>query len=85
LGSGDVAPPFLTSALDGGEWSVSRLGRKESPVPIVLEAGWVPEPVWRVSGREESLALAENRTPAVQPVACRYTRLHELSVSGRND
>jgi hypothetical protein len=24
-GSGGVAPPFLTSALDGGEWSASRL------------------------------------------------------------
>jgi hypothetical protein len=21
--SGDIAPPFLTSALDGGEWSIS--------------------------------------------------------------
>jgi hypothetical protein len=25
-GSGGIAPPFLTSALDGGEWSASRLG-----------------------------------------------------------
>jgi hypothetical protein len=25
--SGGVAPPFLTLALDGGEWSASRLGR----------------------------------------------------------
>jgi hypothetical protein len=25
-GSGGVAPPFLTSALDGGEWSASRHG-----------------------------------------------------------
>jgi hypothetical protein len=23
-GSGGIAPPFLTSALDGGEWSASR-------------------------------------------------------------
>jgi hypothetical protein len=42
---------FLTSALDGGEWSASRLGRalppgKEHPVPIGSEAGWAPEPVW---------------------------------------
>jgi hypothetical protein len=28
-----MAPPFLTSALDGGEWSASRLGRF-SPVEI---------------------------------------------------
>jgi hypothetical protein len=26
-GSGGIAPPFLTSALDGGEWSASRPGR----------------------------------------------------------
>jgi hypothetical protein len=27
LGSGGIAPLFLTSALDGGQWSASRLGR----------------------------------------------------------
>jgi hypothetical protein len=26
-GSGGIAPPFLISALDGGEWSASRPGR----------------------------------------------------------
>jgi hypothetical protein len=26
-GSGGIAPPFLTSALDGGEWLASRPGR----------------------------------------------------------
>jgi hypothetical protein len=36
---------FLTSALDGGEWSASRPGRafppeKGPPLPIVQEAGW---------------------------------------------
>jgi hypothetical protein len=25
-GSGSIAPPFLTSTIDGGEWSASRLG-----------------------------------------------------------
>jgi hypothetical protein len=35
---------FMISALDGGEWSASRPGRtlppgKETPVPIVQEAG----------------------------------------------
>jgi hypothetical protein len=39
-GSADIAPPFLTSALDGGEWSASRsdsftLGENSLlPVPI---------------------------------------------------
>jgi hypothetical protein len=27
MGSGGIAPPCLTSALDGGEWSASRLSR----------------------------------------------------------
>jgi hypothetical protein len=38
-GSGGTAPSFLTSELDGGEWSASRPGRftpgKEPPVLIV--------------------------------------------------
>jgi hypothetical protein len=41
---------FTISELDGGEWSESRPGRalppgKGSPVPVVQEAGWAPEPV----------------------------------------
>jgi hypothetical protein len=32
-GSGCIAPPFLTSALDGGEWLASRLG-SFTAVPI---------------------------------------------------
>jgi hypothetical protein len=49
---------FLSSALDGGEYSASRSGRALAPgngppVPTVQEAGWAPEPVWKVS-----LALA---------------------------
>jgi hypothetical protein len=32
-GSGGIITPFLTSALDGGEWSASRLG-PFTPVPI---------------------------------------------------
>jgi hypothetical protein len=54
---------FATSALDGGEWSASRPGRalapeKGPPVPIVQEAGWVPEPVWTKRLEEKSLRLA---------------------------
>jgi hypothetical protein len=46
---------FLTSALEGSEWSAScpshtlPLGN-EPPVPIVQEAGLAPEPVWMQRG-----------------------------------
>jgi hypothetical protein len=51
---------FLTSALEGGEWSASRPGRalppgKEPPVPTVQEAGWAPEPVWDAEVRRQTL------------------------------
>jgi hypothetical protein len=38
-----MAPPFLTSALVGGEWSASRFGRlttgERTPVPSI--GGWM--------------------------------------------
>jgi hypothetical protein len=65
---------FLTSALEGGEWSASRPGRalppgKESPVPIVQEVGWAPEPVWTQRLEERSFASVVDRTAAVQSAA----------------
>jgi hypothetical protein len=62
---------FLTSALDCSEWSASRLSRvlpsgKETPVPIVQEAGWAPEPVWTQRLEEKSFVYARDRTPIVQ-------------------
>jgi hypothetical protein len=67
---------FLTSALDGGEWSASRPGRalspgKGPPESIVQEAGWAPEPVWTQSLEEKS--SVGDRTPVVQSVVRRYT------------
>jgi hypothetical protein len=62
---------FKTSALDGGEWSVSRPGRtlppeKGPPVPIVQAAGLDPELVWTQRLEEESLASAGERTSIVR-------------------
>jgi hypothetical protein len=59
---------FLTSALEGGEWSASRPGRalppgKEPPVPIVQEAGWAPEPVWTQRLEERSSASVGRSNP----------------------
>jgi hypothetical protein len=42
--------------------------------------GWVPEPVRTLWSREKSFAPARNRTPAVQPVAHRYTDWAMLAV-----
>jgi hypothetical protein len=70
--------PFLTTALEGGEWSASRPGRalppgKEPPVPTVQEAGWAPEPVWKQRLEEKSSAPVGDRTPVVQSVVRHYT------------
>jgi hypothetical protein len=72
---------FTTSALEGGEWSASRPGRalapgKGTPVPIVQEAGWAPEPVWTQRLEEKSFRLCRELKlvrPVVQPVARHYT------------
>jgi hypothetical protein len=69
---------FLTSALDGGEWSASRPGcalplGKGPPVPIVQEAGWASEPVWTQRLQEKSSASVGDRTLVVQFVVSHYT------------
>jgi hypothetical protein len=64
---------YLTSALDGGEWSASRPGRALPPVPIEQEAWWAPEPVWTQRLEEKSSASVGVRTPAVQSVVSHYT------------
>jgi hypothetical protein len=69
---------FLTSALEGGEWSASRPGRalpsgKEPPVPTVQEAGWAPQPVWTQRLEEKSSASVGDRTLAVQSVVRHYS------------
>ena len=63
---------FLTSVLESDVWSASRAGRLypwKDPVPIVQEAGWVPEPVWIGA---ENLALPGFDPRTFQPVASRY-------------
>jgi hypothetical protein len=62
---------FLTSALDGGEWSASRPANasppgKGPPVTTVQEAGWAPEPVWTQRLEEKSFCLYRDRTPIVR-------------------
>jgi hypothetical protein len=74
---------FLTSALDGSQWSASRPGRalppgKEPPVPIVQEAGWAPEPVWTQRLEEKSCLC--RRSNQGRPV--RSQSLYSLSYPG---
>jgi hypothetical protein len=58
---------FMTSALDGSQWSASRPRRalppgKELPVPIGQEAGWASEPVWTQRLEEKFSAPVRDRT-----------------------
>jgi hypothetical protein len=75
-GNGRIAPPFLTSALDAVEWSVSRpcrfASKETDPITHRIGGGWAPEPAWTLLRREKS-CIASNRTGAVQAVARRYT------------
>jgi hypothetical protein len=61
-----------TSALDGGEWSVSCPDHalpppKGLPVPTGQEAGWATEQVWMQKLEEKSLAPANDQTQSSSP------------------
>jgi hypothetical protein len=69
---------FLTTVLDGGEWSASRSGHALPPgkgpqVPIEQEAGWAPEPVWTQRLEEKSCVSVGYRTPVIQSVVRHYS------------
>jgi hypothetical protein len=69
-----IAPPFLISALDGGEWSAAALppGERAPLFPLDRRLGG-PQSQSELYGEEKNLALAKNGTLAIQPVARRYT------------
>jgi hypothetical protein len=67
---------FTTSALDGGEWSVSHPGRALQKVSIGQEAGWASEPVWTQRLDENPLCLrleSNPDRPTVQLIPRHYT------------
>jgi hypothetical protein len=81
---------FMTSALDGGEWSALRPGRalppgKGPPLPIGQEAGWAPEPVWTQWLEEKSSCLCQESNLdrlIIQSVARHYTDSATLAPEG---
>jgi hypothetical protein len=62
--------PFLTLALDGGDWFASRPGC--FTLGTEWEAGWAPDLVWTL-WRRENLVPPGNRTAATQPITHLYT------------
>jgi hypothetical protein len=81
---------FSTSVLDEGEWSASRPGHalapeKGTPVPIVQEAGWDPEPVCTLRLQKKFFRLCRESNldrQVVQPVVS-DTMLTEIPGSSR--
>jgi hypothetical protein len=66
---------FLTSTLDGGEWSATRPAALY-PRGKVQETGWAPEPVWTQRPEEKFSRLCRGPNfdrPVVQSVARHYT------------
>jgi hypothetical protein len=66
---------FLTLALTEGQWVVGFMLnrfilRKESLIPIRLERGWAPEPIWTRCLREEPLLVIESRSSARSMSLC---------------
>jgi hypothetical protein len=69
---------FLTSALDGGEWSASRPGRfipsERAPwYQLDRRLGGPQSPSGRGGGEKNAQPLPELKPPIIQPVAQHYT------------
>jgi hypothetical protein len=76
MGSGGIAPPFLISALDGGEGSAvltALLPENERLTPIGFERPGGTQSRFERCGEKKDLAPAGIRIPVFQPVARRYT------------
>jgi len=63
---------FLTSTVEGGEWSLSFPSRftpgERSSVHTEQDAGWAAEVVWTFGEEKKSLVLTGNRNPDVPTV-----------------
>jgi hypothetical protein len=63
LGSGGTVPPFLTSSLDGGEWSPSHPSGFTPGTYFI--GGWMSR--FESGGGEENLSPPRNQTPPSSP------------------
>jgi hypothetical protein len=64
--SGDITPPFLTSALNGGVWSASRSSRftlEETSAGTLCAGGWVDLRQYRCCGEEKNILLLSGIEP----------------------
>jgi hypothetical protein len=83
--SGGITPPFLNWALDRREWSVHAPAAL-LPGEIVAVTRLTGEWIGPTAGRDAVQKRKEsgNRTPAVQPVARRYTDSDNRGDTERN-
>jgi hypothetical protein len=75
-GSGGIAPPLFSSALDGGEWSASRHGRftpGEITSSTHLLGCWVGLIVGLDAVEKRKILPCRESDPGPQSVARRYT------------
>ena len=69
----------LTSALDVGGWPTPRPGRftpGKEPIPIVQEAGWVPETVWMGAEKRTPTEIRSPDHPAHSETLYQITQCH---------
>jgi hypothetical protein len=83
-GSGVIAPSFLTSAVNGSEWSPPSLDRfmlaKAPPEPTKQKAGRASEPVWTLGRKNNLLPLPGIEARFLSfPTRSGYTKPTELS------
>jgi hypothetical protein len=81
-GSGNIIPPFLTLALDQGEWPASCSSRF-TPREIAPGTNWIGGHrgrSWQY-GEEKNLAPAGKWTLAIQLIVCCYTDWAILALS----
>jgi hypothetical protein len=76
MGEWDIALQFLTSALDGGEWSASHTGRFtpwEGALTTHWIVGWVGPRTDRHAVKTRKILHCRESNPERPPVARRYT------------